>query len=870
MAWLQRFWNTLRPGRVEDDIRREIAFHLRERADELQSQGLSRADAERRARRQFGHSIVQAERTRDMDVFVVLDGVQRDVRYAVRSLRRAPGFTLTVLVTLALGIGSNSTVFSAVDAVLLRPLPFPDGDRLMQLQQRVDGTTESHIAPVRLEEWHAFNTTFTAISGYYTEDVSDTSGDFPVRLKRAVVAPRFFDVWRVAPVLGRGFTDAEHRVGGPRAVVISHRYWRDRLGSDPAALARTVRIGTRAVPIVGVLPASFLFPDREVDLWSPSIVDADYAQSRQATWHLGIGRLKPDVTVPQARANLAAVQARLAEQHGDPDKKIAVEMTPLKDVMVGGVGRSLWLLFGGASVLLLITCTNIAALLLSRMAHRHHELSIRMSLGASRLAVAMQILIEALVLCVAGGVAGYLLAWAGIALLRSAFIELPRAEEIAVDWRVALYTLASAVVVALACGALPALRAWRERPGAALQAGSRAVVSTRCSMQWLLVGAQVALSITLLAGAGLLLRSVQQLERVDSGFDLSNVLAFRVSANWAEGDEQEHLRQRIDETLETLRGLPAVQAAATTGWSLPGTPTQWETTFAVAEARSDDDRRLIAEGRSVSPEYFATMRIPLVAGELCRRETSGGAAAVKEAMVNRAFVARYLAGRSAIGLHLAIAESPARPSRIAGIVGDARESGLDREPPPTVYWCDTGANPMPYFLLRTSAPTATAQMLRVLIRQIDPARAVYDIGPLEERIDAAYAHNRVRTLLLALFAVTALTLACVGIYGTLSYAVSIRRREVGLRLALGALRRGVIAQFLGEGLRVVAIASVCGLAITLAGTRVIAGMLFGVSPTDPATLASVLFVVFTVAALAAVVPAVRAARLDAVTVLREE
>ncbi|MGH9372030.1 MAG: ABC transporter permease, partial [Vicinamibacterales bacterium] len=397
MAWLQRFWNTLRPARVEDDIRREIAFHLRERADELRSQGLSPADAERRARRQFGHAPVQAERTRDMDVFVMLDGVQRDIRYAVRSLRRAPGFTLTVLLTLALGIGSNSTVFSAVDAVLLRPLPFPDGDRLMQLRQRVHGTTESNIAPVRLEEWHALNTTFSAISGYYTEDVSDTSGDFPVRLKRAVVAPRFFDVWRVAPFLGRGFTDAEHRVGGPRGVEISLRYWRDRLGSDPDALARTVRIGTRAIPIVGVLPASFLFPDRDVDFWSPSTVDADYAQSREHTWHLGIGRLQPDVSVQQARANLAAVQARLAKQHGDPDTKITVEMTPLKDVMVGGVGRSLWLLFGGASILLLITCTNIAALLLSRMAHRHHELSIRMSLGASRLAVATQILIETLV-----------------------------------------------------------------------------------------------------------------------------------------------------------------------------------------------------------------------------------------------------------------------------------------------------------------------------------------------------------------------------------------------------------------------------------------------------------------------------------------
>jgi putative ABC transport system permease protein len=856
----------LRPGRVEDEIRREVHFHLRERADDLRAQGLSEDDAMRRAQAQFGNVLLQAERTRDMDVSVLVDGIQRDVRYAIRALGRTPGFTLTVLLTLALGIGASSAMFSALDVLVLRPLPFPEGDRLMQVRQRVDGTTEANIAPVRLEEWHGLNASFTAISGYYTEDVSDTSGDFPVRIQRAFVAPRFFTVWGIEPLLGRGFTDAEHRAGGPRAIVVSHRYWRDRLGSDPNALARTVRIGTSAVPIVGVLPASFLFPDRAVDFWSPVPIDAPYAQSRRSTWYRGVGRLRPDVSLDQARSNLAAVQTELARQHGDPDTKIAAEITPLKDVEAVGVSRSLWLLFGGVVLLLVIACTNIAALLLSRMAHRGRELSLRVSLGASRLTVATQVLVETLVLSLAGGAIGLLVAWAGVTLLRTLAIALPRADEIAIDWRVASYTFATASFVALACGALPAIRAARDARGSTLQPGAR-TVTARYAIQWWLVGAQVALSVSLLAGAGLLLRSVQELGRVDPGFDISNVLAFRVSANWAESSEPERLRRRIDGTLERLRSLPGVEAVATTGWSLPGTPSQWETTFAVVEA--DGRGPVIAEGRSVSPGYFATLRIPLVSGELCRSRTTGDTA-IAEAMVNRAFVARYLADRSPLGLHLALPETTLAASRIVGVVGDARERGLDREAGPTVYWCDIAPNPTPYIMLRTSSSGATAQMVRVIMKEIDAARAVYELGPVDERIRGAYAQNRLRTLLLTVFAAMALTLAGVGIYGTLSYAVNIRRREVGLRLALGALRTGVIRQFLIEAFRVVSVGCVFGLVISLAASQFIGGMLFGISATDPMTLAGVLVVVLTVAASAALIPAFRAARLDAVTVLREE
>jgi predicted permease len=879
MSWLKRLVNVLRAGKLEREIRRELEFHAAERADELRASGLTAEEAARRARVQLGNPLLQAERTRDVDLALWADGILRNLRHAVRSLLRAPGFTLTVIATLALGIGANTAVFSALDAVLLRPLPFPHADRLVRLVQTQETSSESGIAPVRLEEWNRQNSSLSAISGYFIEDVSETSGDLPEKIRRAIVAPRMLDVWGVSPAQGRGFSDEEYRFGGPPAALISDRYWRSRLGSSPDVLRRSVRIGTVSVAIVGVMPASFRFPDREVDLWSPSAVDAPYAQSRQSTWYRGIGRLRAGVTLDQARADLAAVQARLAEQFPDPDRKIGVQLTSLKQEAVGGVGQSLWLLFGSVSVLLLIACTNIAALFLARGASRRQEIALRLSLGASRSAVAGLVLGETLLLALLGGGLGLLVAGFATAGLRSLGTELPRVDEIVVDARILVYCSASTLGVALLCGLLPAIRATRERAGVASGESRRTQVSGRQSLQWGLVGAQVALSVTLLAGAALLVRSFQELARVDPGFERSRVLSFRMSGNWAETADYPGLVARVDRAIDTLRALPGVEAAATTGWVLPGVPTEYESSFGLVEARSDADRRIVAELRVVSPEYFATMRIPLLEGERCERYSVGprGTLLNRDVMVNRAFVARYLSDfPSAVGLHLERGEPGARegagkPGRILGMVADAREQGIDREPAPTVYYCLNAPNPTPYFVLRTSAPPlAVVRAVRAKLKELEPQRSVYEIATLDEQIDAAYMMRRLLTLLLLLFSLSALSLACVGLYGTLSYAVGQRRREVGLRMALGALRGDIVRQFLGQGLRVVGLACAGGVALALALRRVMAGLLFGVSATDASTLAFVVALVAVTAALASLVPAVRAARLDPMRVLRED
>jgi predicted permease len=789
-----------------------------------------------------------------------------NLRHAARAFARQPGFALTVVVTLAVGIGANAAVFSAIDAVLFEPLPFPDGDRLVRVRQA--RVAETPIAPVRLEEWSRRSSAIQGLTGYYVEDVTDTTGDLPERVRRAVVAPRFLEVWGIAPALGRGFTDEEHRTGGPPAVLISDRYWRTRLGGDSGVLGASVRIEGRTYSIVGVMPASFLFSDRQVDMWWPYPVDGpalrDTPQNRDAQWYIGVGRLKPGVTPEQARTDLEVVQAQLAREHPDTDTNIAVRIVPYRDAVLGAFRGSLWLLYGAVSVLLLIACGNIAALLLSRAARRQHEVALRFTLGASRAAVAGQLLTETALLAFAGAAAGLLVASGASAAVRMLAPDLPRIEEIGIDARIFAYTTAAAIAVTLLCGLAPALRS--VRGGSWLSGGGRTQVSGGHSAQWLLVGAQITLSVTLLAGAGLLLRSAHALSRVDPGFDASRVLAFRVSGSWAETTDRGRLTQRIAGTLDALRALPGVESAAT-AWSLPGVPRQYQVEFQPVPARPDAEA-MMAEWRTASPEYFATLSIPVVSGSLCRGPGDGQA--TRELMVNRSFAARYLRREPAEGLQLRW-EGGFETGRVVGVVADARELGMDRDPFPTVYACHSAPTPFPWFLLRTRGDAAgLAGTVRVKLEEIEPLRSVYDIALLEALIGDAYAQNRMRTVLLVLFAATALALACLGVYGTLSYVVSLRRREVGLRLALGALRTEVVRQLVAQGLRVVAAAAVCGLALSAAFTRVLAGMLYGVSPSDPVTLAGVVAIVLAVASLAALIPAARAALVEPMQVLREE
>ncbi len=666
-------------------------------------------------------------------------------------------------------------------------------------------------------------------------------------------------MWGVAPAIGRDFTPAEEHFGGPSAVLISDRLWRRRFHGDPNVVGKVLRLGRATVPIIGVMPASFLFEPRNVDLWSSSQDDAPFARSRELTWYTAIGRMKPGVTIAQARSNLNAVQAALGREYPKTDAHLSVGIEPLKETTVGSVRGSLWILFGSVSLLLLIACTNVAALLLSRAAARTREISVRFSLGASRSSVVAYLLAEVFLLAVAGSAFGLLLAAAAAGVFRSLAKNLPRIEEISLDWKIAAYSLACAVIATIVCGLLPAIRGTRGN----LARGTRGAVPGGNRVQLSLVGVQVALAVTLLAGAGLLIRSLQQLGRVSPGFEAEHVLTFQMTGSYGETADMKAMTQRIERILDAMRALPGVEAAAT-AYTLPGVPAEFQIELKDEEGRAETEPKIIAQARAVSPEYFETLRIPLLAGEICRRE-----AGVTTMMVNRSFANAYYPGESPIGRHLSQANNV--NTVIRGIVGDVRETGMDHEPVPTVYWCATGGQPGTHFMARVHGdPRAMSEPMRRLMRDLEPMRSVYDVNPLTEQISDAFAENRLRTILLASFAAAAMLLACVGLYGTISYIANIRKREVGLRLALGAMRTRIVGQFVSQGLVVSAIGCVAGIAIAAAFTRLLAGMLFGVSATDPLTMASVAAIVLGVSAAASLLPAIRAARLEPMQVLRED
>jgi putative ABC transport system permease protein len=863
------WWKSLfRKQAIDEQLDSELRFHIEHLVDENIAAGMAPQEARRQAMLEFGGHEQVKEDVRDVHRVSVIESTMANLKFAMRLIRKSPSFSIAVILTLALGIGANSAVFSAIDAIILRPLPFPNSDQLMRIDQydTKGKSPQTFVAPVRLEDWNRTNSTFQAITGYYTEDASETSGALPEKVSQAWVAPRFLQVWGVSPALGRDFDSEEETFGGPSAVIISDRLWRQRFNADQNVVGKKLQLGSYSAGIVGVMPASFLFPQRGVDLWSPIPTNSPFSGDRSSTWYTVIGRLKPGVNVEQARVNLATIQAQLGRAFPKTDADLGIKIQPLKQTTIGGAQDSLWILFGSVSLLLLIACTNIAALLLARGAERQHEITVRFLLGASRTALVIQLLTEIFVLALVGAAVGLVLAGGTASVFRALAADLPRVEEIHIDWRIVLYSFACCIFVTLLCGLFPAIRATRNNISGSLAQGSRTQVSGRHPLQWVLVAVQVALAVTLLAGAGLLFRSFQALGRVSPGFEAAHVLTLHISASYGETADMKGLVQRIDQTIDTLRSLPGVEAAATAA-ALPGVPSQYQTEIKVAEGQSDPERKIVAESRFVSAGYFATMQIPLLTGELCR-EKSGSA----DVLVNRSFATAYLSRSTAIGHHLQLpGNSFVAPGEIRGIVGDAREEGMNREPGPTVYWCMSAPVPDPFYLIRTrSDPMTMAQSARLKIHDLDPSRSVFDILPLEDHLNEAFAENRLRTVLLTFFALTAVCLACVGLYGTLSYFVSTRKREVGLRLALGAMPGRIVKHFLLRGLGVSAAGCAVGSSLAVAFGRVLSKMLYGISPTDVTTFLGVVLTVMTVATIASLVPAIRAARVDPMEVLREE
>jgi len=793
----------------------------------------------------------------------------RAVRTTYRSLLKQPGFFCAVVLTLSLAIGANSAIFSVIDTVLLKPLPYPAADRLVALFESNPQKKLPHegVAPVRIEEWNTANHSFTAVAGAYTENIAETSGHLPEMLVNARVSPRFFSVLGTPALLGRTFSSEEDLFNGPSAVVLSEKFWKRRFGGDRAVLGKSLRASGYSFPVVGVMPDSVRFPAGTVDIWLPAKLPPVVMRAREARWESAVARLKEGATLASAQADLSAVQARFAGQFPGTDAGWSPIVEPLKEETVGGVRRSLWIVFGAVAFVFLIACANVACLMLARLHRREREIAVRSSLGAARPRLIGELLLESVALAIPGCLLGLAAAFAATGLFRRTASFLPRTEEIRLDWRIVVFTLSLSLLTALLFGLAPALRSTRREVSGMLSYASRNQVGGAHRIQRALVSLQVALAIVLLTGSGLLIRSLSKLGHVSLGFDPEHVLAFRISASYGETNNLPRLAQRLYRTLEALRTLPGVQSAALSG-SLPGGGQQYLAQFhIVGQDTESEGRKIFADEEAVTPDFFRVLGIPVLSGSTCR--ISFDTKTQPTALISRSFAERYFPGQNPIGQYLL--SSDAGRLRVIGVVSDLRKHGYAHDPEPVAYWCGLPYNPVPQFLVRSAGdPLRLSEPVRERIHSVEPARAVYESQRLSDYLSSTLVGRRFQMALLNSFAATALLLATIGLYGVVNFLISLHTREIGLRAALGATPSRIIGQIFTEGAWMIAAGLVIGLLGAAALSQSIAALLFGVSPLDPVTFITTPLLLAVVAAAALLSPARRAAQIDPLDALRQE
>ncbi len=779
---------------------------------------------------------------------------------------------------LALGIGANTAIFSLVDAVLLKPLPFPHADRLVSVLEAspAKNQKESLIAPARLADWNRMNRVFDGIAGSYSDSLTDTSGAEPERLSARRVSPGYFAVFGAVPLLGRTFTTEEERYGGPQAALLSRTFWAARFHSDRAAIGRRLILGGQPFSIVGVMPESFT--NANIDIWIPAQIPPPLMRYREARFLSGVGRMKPGVTIQQAREDLDRVQAELGRQFPQSDRGWSALVTGLRASRVAGARDPLLFVFAAVGLLLLIAVINIAGLTLSQLQRREKEFAIRGSLGATRLQVIGAVMREMLLLAVVAVAAGCLLAHWLLAALGASFSALsqtssvlPRAGGIAIDWRALCFAAAAGILAAIFCGLLPALHATRGNTAALLAQAGRGSSGARYRWQSGLIAGQIAFTTLLLIAAALMLRSYYDLAHVDLGFDPANAITFHVGASWNE--DRTRIGQIQEDLLAKLERFPGVEAAGFTNF-LPAMGATLRSQVVLDQATAGQETSTITAGeRSITRDYLKAIGAPLLAGQSCP-DLRAIANRDPKALVSRRFAARYGNGRTLIGRHLRFtAFGPGGGSfEILGVVGEIREDTLNVTPAPYVYVCiGPGGWPDPEYVVRTRRDARSLlSSIRGIVHSVDPARAVFGVKTLDGFLASELQQPRLTTRMIAIFAFTAMLLASIGIYSLMTLIVSSRRREIGVRLTLGAVPGDIVRQVVFGVLRLLAMGVFCGLTLTLAVQKLLRSMLFGVAPTDAATLTAAVLFLAGVALLATFGPARRAARIDPLEAMREE
>jgi putative ABC transport system permease protein len=771
-------------------------------------------------------------------------------KIAVRSLARRPAFVVMVAGLLVLGVGANTALFSVVDTVLLSPLPYPDAGQLVSVYEASPSKNEkvSLVAPGRLEDWNRLSQTFTALSGAYSENVTDTGRGEPVRLAGVRVAPKYFAVFRTAPFEGRTFTPEEEVQGGRLAAVVSYGLW-----SRGWTVGKRLMVGGQGFTIVGAMPKNFT--SAAIDVWLPAQTPAFLLQARDARFFSGVGRMKPGATVAQAQGDLERVQAALGEQFPKSDKGWSAIVRDLKESRVGNSRKALLLLFGAVGLLLLITVTNVASLFLAELGKRAREMAIRTSIGASRAQVVGEVVRESLLIAVLGAMGGWGIAAISLKLMTRMFSDVPRMNELQVDWRALLFAVGLSVVGSLLFGLLPAVRATSARHAANVFRAGRGIAGGRQSLQRVMVAGQIAVTMLLLGSSALLLRSFYALSHVERGFDTSHTMTFHVGAAW---DEDRARVGRLQEQLIAgLRRLPGVEAAGMTNF-LPASSATLRTSFKMDGA---DEGKVLVGTRTVSPGYLQALHAPLVKGKWCP-DLSNERQPAAMAMVNRRFAESYGRGLDLIGRRVGGME-------IVGVLGDMKEDALNAPAYPYVYACAMGGNwPDPEYVVRGAGAVPSA--IRQLVKNVDPARVVFGMRTLEEAVDEDLERPRSNARMVTVFGVAAMLLAGVGLYGLITQMVNARRQEIGIRMALGAEPGRILRGVVGQAGWLAAVGVVLGLGLTVASQRVLKSFLFGVSGMDGWSLAAAVAVLGAVALFSAWVPARRAAGIDPVEAIRAE
>ncbi len=860
----------------DDRLAEEIRFHMDMAAERNRRRGMAMEDAARAAAVSFGGRERWREASRDEYRSRPLDDLVQDLRYAVRTLKSAPSFTIAAVLTLAIGIGGNTAIFSAVDGVMLKPLPFSNEAQLVRLYEtdRVKGRQRDDISPGNFAEWRARSTAFAAMAAAEPYGFRLSGKEGAEEIRNWNVTQDFFTVLDATPERGRLFQPSDFVPGSPQVIVLTYASWQKRFGADPNIVGQHLTIAGAQTTIVGVLPRDFSYLETRTpqEFYAPKVLDSIELRLRGNGWYNAVGRLKPGVSVAQANADLNRVATQLGRELPKSNGNLGAAVIPLGDGIVGDSSRALVLSLAAVGLVLLIACSNVANLMLVRTNRRGREFALRAALGAGRWRIVRQVLSESFVIALLGGVAGVALAYWGVAIIRAASPEsIPRVDEMRVDGRAFVFALSTVLATTILFGLVPAFRAAEPSAGDELKAGGRSVGTGRQRrLRSALVVSEVALAIMLLVGAGLLVRSFASLMSVDRGYRTDHVLG-ALMFTWERAQTPAARRIVAERLVERARTLPGVRSAGiTSSPPLAGSVGVERSPFAIVGQPVPQGQQPQAHVTSLTPGTFDALGMILLKGRTFTPQDDSGSMVV--AVVNETMAKRYWPGESPIGRHIKIGFYNGQIDReVVGIVADTKQTSLDAPAEATVYLPNAQAPTGSIWLVLHTAiePNALAHDVKRIVAEVDPSIPIAGIQAFDDILSYSLRPRRFTLLLFVSFAAAALLLAIVGVYGVLSHGTAERAREIGVRIALGAQPGDIVRMVMRQGLGSACVGIVIGLLGSAAATRVLSGLLFSVTPFDAVTFGAVSAIMLATAMLACYVPARRATRVDPLVALRQ-